>query len=162
MLFCKDRQSHRTVLPSSHENVMVHDMHMDGMSMHDMNMDDMEMGDTSIDHHAMEDMVSGAATVDVSIRFSRLAFGEEAVANKFDQPVESCAHCLAHSSIFSAPISTVSVSDQSNKDPGAIPLSVSRSLARPAMRLAQIGRPREHAPPGNSAPRHILINVFLI
>jgi uncharacterized protein involved in copper resistance len=30
------------------------------------------------------------------------------------------------------------------------------------MTLSQSGLPREHAPPGSSAPRHILIGVFLI
>ena len=136
------------------------DMHMDGMPMDGMNMDDMTMGDESMDHNAMDDMVIDASTANMSIP-APLGFVEEAVANTFGQPVGACAHCLGHSGIVNAPISSVSVPDQSNKD-GSVPLPVSRFLTRPAKTLALIGLPGEHAPPGNSAPRHILISVFLI
>jgi hypothetical protein len=126
---------------------------MDGMPMDGMNMDDMAMGDTSMDHAAMADMASDAATVDISIPLPRLAAGEEALANSFDQPVQSCAHCLGHSGNINAPISSVSVPNQSNKDIGPVPLPGSSFLARRSITVAQIGLPREHAPPGNSAPR---------
>lgn len=158
---------HANSLSSIHVNHAAAGIRMDGMPMADMNMagmdmDGMAMGDTSIDHNAMDDIVIDTATVDKSIQSSRLAFGDEIVANKLDQPVESCQHCLGHSGIVNAPISSVSVPDQSNKDVGSVPLHVARFLARPAMTLAQIGLPRDHAPPGSGAPRHILINVFLI
>jgi hypothetical protein len=154
--------SHTHRSSSSHENMALHDMHMDGMSMEGMNMDDMAMDATSTDHLAMNDMVIEAAAVDMSIPFSLPAFTEEAVANKFDQPVESCAHCLGHSSIVNVPVSFVSVLDQSGKEISSVLLPVSRFLIRPAIALAQIGLPREHAPPGTSAPRYILVSVFLI
>jgi hypothetical protein len=141
---------------SSYVNNAVADMHMDGMRM-----DGMNMGDTSMDHNAMDNMVSDATTSDVSIP-SRLAYGEEVVANRFNQPVESCAHCLGHSGVVNAPVSSVSVSDQSAKDIGPVLLPVSRFLNPPATALAQIGLPREHAPPGSGAPRPVLIGVFLI
>jgi len=147
---------------SSHVDKAAADMHMDGMPMDGMNMDDTAMGDTSMDHNAMDDMVIDGATADVSNPFSPFAFREEAVADKFDQPVESCAHCLGHSGIVNAPISSVSVPDQSGKDNWSVVLPVSRFLGAPVMALAQIGLPREHAPPGSSVPRHLLINVFLI
>jgi hypothetical protein len=134
---------------------------MNGMSMDGMKMGDMAMGDNSTDHNAMDDMVSDAATADVSIP-SRLAYGEEVVANRFNQPVESCAHCLGHSGVVNAPVSSVSVSDQSAKDIGPVLLPVSRFLSPPATLLTQIGLPREHAPPASGAPRHVLIGVFLI
>jgi hypothetical protein len=146
---------------SSHVNKAAADMHMEGMPMDGMNMNDMATGEALMDHNAMDDVVIDGSTADLSIQ-SRLGFAEEAVANTFDQPVDSCSHCLGHSGIDNAPISLVSVPDQSNKDHGSVPLPVSRFLTRPAMTLAQIGGPREHAPPGSSAPRHILINVFLI
>ncbi len=154
--------SHMHSSSSSRENMAVHDMHMDGMSMDGMNMDDMAMADASMDHMATNDMKIDAVTVDMFIPVSPPAFTEEAVANKFDQPVESCAHCLGHSGIVNAPVSFVSVSDQSGKEIGSVLLAVPRFLIRPAIALAQIGLPREHAPPGSSAPRHILISVFLI
>ncbi len=152
---------HTHGVPSSHENLAVHDMHMYGTSMDGMNTDDMAMDATSMDHMAMNDMVIDAAIVDMPIPFSPPAFAEEALANKFDQPVESCAHCLDHSGIVNARVSFVSVSDQSGKEMGSVLLPVLRFLLRPASAQAQIGLPREHAPP-DSAPRHILISVFLI
>jgi hypothetical protein len=154
-------------VPSSDEHKAASDMRMDEMSMDGMNMagmdmDGMAMGDTSIDHNAVDDIAISAATVDKSIPSSRLAFGDQAVANKLDQPVEMCQHCLGHSGILNAPISSVSVPNRSNTEIGLVPLHVAGFLARPVMTLAQIGLPRDHAPPGGGAPRHILINVFLI
>jgi hypothetical protein len=154
--------SHMHSSSSSRENMAVHDMHMDGMSMDGMNMDDMAMPDTSMDHMAVNDMVIDAATVDMFIPLSPPAFTEEAVTNKFDQPVGACPHCLGHSGIVNAPVSSVSVPDQSGKETGSVLLPVSRFPIRPAIALAQIGLPREHAPPGSGAPRYILISVFLI
>ena len=152
---------------SSHENVAVHEMHTDGMSMDGMNMNCMNMGDmpmdaTSMDRMEMNDMEIDAATVGLSISFSPSAFTEQAVANKLDQPVESCAHCLGHSGIANAPVSFVSGSNGSGKEIESVLLPVSTFLNRPAITPAQIGIPREHAPPGTRAPRHILISVFLI
>jgi hypothetical protein len=164
---CFSKATHHGHSPSSsHVNQGAGHMHMDGMAMDGnmdgMNMDDMAMGDTSMDHAAMADMASDAATVDISIPPPRLAVGEEALANRFDQPLQSCAHCLGHSGNINAPISSVSVPNQSNKDIGPVPLPASSILARRSMTVAQVGLPREHAPPGSSAPRHVLLNVFLI
>jgi hypothetical protein len=152
---------------SSHENMAVHHMHMDGMSMDSMNMEGMNMGDvpmdaTSIDRMGMNDMEIDAATVDLSILFSPPAFTEQTVANKLDQPVESCVHCLGHSGIANAPVSFVSGSNESGREIASVLSPVSKFLNRPAIAPAQIGLPEEHAPPGRSAPRHILISVFLI
>jgi hypothetical protein len=94
---------------------------------------------------------------------TQLSSAEELVpTNKLELPVETCPHCMSHSGVPNAPMSSVSVPNQSNRDFGSLPLPVSRFLVRPSMTLAQIGLPREHAPPGTKAPRHILISVFLI
>jgi 3-oxoacyl-[acyl-carrier-protein] synthase III len=155
--------SHTHSSSSSQVNKVVPDMQMDGMSMDGMNMDDVVMADTSsLDHRAINDTTIDAATIDMSIPFSPPAFSEDVVANKFDQPIESCAHCFGHSGVANAPVSSVSVSDHSGKEIGSVLLPGSRFNVRPAIALAQIGLPREHAPPGSSTPRHILINVFLI
>ena len=154
--------SHVHSSSSSRENKAVHDMHMDGLSMDGMNMDDRAMADASMDHMATNDMKIDAATVDMFIPVSPPAFTEEAVTNKFDQPVGSCPHCLGHSGIVNGPVSFASVSDQSGNEIGSVLLPASRFLIRPAIALAQIGLPSEHAPPGSSASRHILISVFLI
>ena len=142
----------------SHENTVAHDMHMDDMSMDDMR-DDMVMAEASTDHMAMNDLMIEAATVNVSIPFFP-ASSES--ASKFDQPVEPCAHCICHSGMADIPVSFVSAPNQSGKELGSVLLPESIFLVRPNVTLAQIGLPREYAPPGTSAPRHILINVFLI
>jgi hypothetical protein len=147
---------------SSHEKMAVHNMHMDGMSMDGMDMDNMPMNATSMDHMGMNDMEIDAATVDLSLPFSPPAFTEQTVANKLDLPVESCAHCLGHSGIANVPVSFVTGSNEFGKEIESVLLPASKFLNRPEIATAQIGLPGEHAPPGSSAPRHILISVFLI
>jgi hypothetical protein len=145
--------SHTHISSSKHKNITVHHMHMDGMSMDAMNMDGMTMNDTTI----------GEATVNISTPVSQPALlSESGVGNRFDLPFESCSHCVGHSGVTNPPVSFVSVSGQSGKDLGFVRLPVSRFLVCPPLALAHVGLPREHAPPGISAPRHILISVFLI
>jgi hypothetical protein len=135
---------------STHEDMPVHDMPVDAMPMHHAGMHSMPVDDVAIDATPTSDSLSSTVISD------------EAPGNRFDQPVESCAHCMSHSSVPNAPVSFVSAPDQSKKDFGSVTSPVSSFLVRPAMTPAQIGLPREHAPPGMSTPRHILINVFLI
>ncbi len=137
------------------------DMHVHAMPMDGMNMDNMSTADMAMDQNGMDVAVMDDLIADLSLP-SRSASGEEDVANEFRQPIAACAHCLAHSGIVNAPISSANVADQSNKGLGSVVLSVSRFFARPALALTQVGLPREHAPPNSSAPRHLLISVFLI
>ena len=157
---CLVKTSSHTSISSTSENPGLHHMH--GISMDGMNEDDLVRADTSVDHMAMNDMMIDEATVDVSIPFSLPTLIERVVENKFDQPVESCSHCLSHSGIVNAPVSFVSVSDQSGKEFGSVLLPVSRFPVRPAMASAQIWLPGQHAPPDRGVPRYILMNVFLI
>ena len=154
--------SHTHISSPSHENMAVHDMHMDDQAMDGMNMDDVAMDATSMDHPSMNEMIIDSPSVDMSIPFSLAAFSEKAAAKKFEQPIESCTHCLNHSGTVNAPVSFVCVTDQSGKETGSVLVPVSRFLIRPAIAPAQIGLPREHAPPGMRTSRHILISVFLI
>ena len=159
--FCPHMPGHDCCLTktasSQHSHQPMHDMAMDGMTNESMQMAGSEM----------QDMIED----DQSLLSRSLATNEEAltptseeslVTNTVGPLVDACTHCLSHSGIQNAPVSSVSVPDQSNRDPGAGPLPVSRFPARPETMLAQIGLAREHAPPGNNAPRHVLISVFLI
>ena len=128
------------------------DMADESMSMNVSDMPSMAIDDT-------EALTATLASGEIPIA----ANSEElASANKVDMPSDACTHCASHSGIQNAPVSSVSVPDESNKDLGSVLLPVSRFIPQPAMTRAQIGLPREHAPPGSSAPRHILISVFLI
>ena len=120
-------------------------------AMHSMPMDGMSMDEMAMDNTATDDMA-------VDGMDHRAMFGGGMVG----QPIETCSHCLSHSGILNAPLSSVSAPDQSNRVLGSAQLPVSRFLVRSAMTVAQSGLPGEHAPPGSSASRHILINVFLI
>src|SRR6266851_7860219 len=109
-----------------------------GMSMSGSSMAGMTMDDADIPPPA------SLAVDDVTL----LSTSEALVpADKLDMPIEACTHCLSHSGIQNAPISSVSVPDQSNRDRGSGPLALARFFARPALMVAQIGLPGEHAPP---------------
>ena len=155
----------KTHTPSSRsvdEDMAMNDLHMKGMAMEGMDMPGVTMDASSMDHSAMNDIAIEAATIDTSLVWPTPVSPNKAEANTFEQPVEFCAHCLGHSGMFNSPLSFVSVSDPSGKEIGSVLLPVSRFLIRPATAPAQIGLPREHAPPDMSAPRHILISVFQI
>jgi hypothetical protein len=159
--------SHTHSQSAEHENIATHHMHMDGMSMDGMTMDSMNTGDRTVDAASMDHMAMNDRTVDgpiteVAVLFSPAAVSEGPFANNVSEPVESCTHCLGHSGTLNSPVSFVCVSDRSGKETRSVLLPVSRFLPRPTLASAQIGLPRVHAPPGSNAPRHILINVFLI
>lgn len=132
-----------------HDSSCCHpNMPMHLMSMGSMTMDDMVMEDT--------------ATVEVLNPFAPPVVDEEVLANAFEQPVESCAHCLAHSGVPNTPASFVATQDESGKAVDSVPSQVPSFLAPTLNTISQHGSPREHAPPGTNAPRHVLISVFLI
>lgn len=135
--------------------------HMHSLAMDSMTNESVPMNGDDVQDMVMDDgNVPPVSTIDEA---SQLFNSEVLVLNnKLELPIDGCIHCMSHSGVPNAPISSVSVADQSNKACGSVPLPVSRFLFRPSMALAQIALPREHAPPGTSTPRHILINVFLI
>jgi hypothetical protein len=144
---------------SSHNHAAQAGQHRHSMAMVGMSDESMPM-----EGHDMQDMLMDDADVPTDSSFDslQLSNSEDLVAtNKIEAPAESCTHCMSHSGFANAPISSVSMAD-SYRDHGSVPLLVSRLLVRPSMTHAQIGLPREHAPPGTSVTRHILISVFLI
>jgi hypothetical protein len=161
--FCPRMLSHDCCLSTATRDLHSTKAHQ---HVHGMVMESMATESTAMDGNDMKDMVMDDADVPPLSNIQdapQLSNSEElAPTNKLEPPIEACTHCMSHSGVANAPISSVSVADQSNKDFGSVPLPVSRFLVRPAMVFAQIGLPREHAPPGTSAPRHILMNVFLI
>lgn len=77
-----------------------------------------------------------------------------------DLPNDPCGHCWMHSQPSSGTATFAAV------DPS--PRSV-EALAPPAETIIDLGfpnptavEPLEHSPPGNTSPRHLLINVFRI
>ena len=139
----------------SHQHM--HGMAMDGMIDESMQIDSVDMQDMMMDDASVQPSSTGIDEVTL------LSSSEELVpANRLELPMEVCTHCMTHSGAQNAPISSVSVPNQSNRNLGSIPLPISKFIARPTTKLTQVGLPKEHAPPANGAPRHILLNVFLI
>ena len=80
---------------------------------------------------------------------------------QFDQPSQSCAHCFSHSGPYSLPLTSVSAADQQGKEIGPVSLPVSKFPLAPTV-LTHKDLPRDHAPPGSTLPRYLVVNVFLI
>ena len=143
----------------------MHRMPMDGMSMdgmsNGMSMDEMTTDDVALDGMAMNHVAMSGGDMDLMPATSSQLAEDYASAGRLEQPVETCSHCLSHSGILNAPLSSVSTPDQSNRDLPIL-LPISRFRVRSAVTVAQSGLPDEHAPPGSTAARHILISVFLI
>src|SRR6266404_3480093 len=153
--FCPHMRGHDCCFTkkSSQEPSQSH-QHMQGMAMDGMIDESMRMDSVDMQNMMMEDKSVPPAPAGID-EATLLSSSEELVpANRLELPIEVCTHCMTHSGAQNAPISSVSVPDQSNKEIDSVPLPVSRFFARPSITLAQIGLPREHAPPGNGAPRH--------
>ncbi len=126
-------------------------------AMKGMPMDHMVMHGTH-DMSKMDDMV----TDDMSPPPSTDNVYAGTLDDALEQPLEPCPHCLSHSGLANAPLSSMNVPDESRKVVESVPLPAVRFLAPPVITSASSRLPREHAPPGMSAPRNILNSVFLI
>jgi hypothetical protein len=85
---------------------------------------------------------------------------ESSEVNAMEQPLASC--CTSRPEVPPSPVIASRGAEQSKPDPGAI-LQQARQI--PAPQTTSFAPPissRQHAPPGASTPRHVLINVFLI
>jgi hypothetical protein len=132
-------------------------MAMDGMPMDHLAMHSMQ------DMSTMDGMVMGEmVTEDMSTPPSTSNPSTGTLDNALQQPVEPCPHCLSHSGLPNAAVSSMSVTDESRKAVDSVPLAASTVFAPVPITVTSNGLPREHAPPATSAPRHILNSVFLI
>jgi hypothetical protein len=78
-----------------------------------------------------------------------------------DQPPESCRHCMSHPGV---PVTAVvsSAQGQSARELSAAPTTTLKTSAAHPSSFAPPVVSRQHAPPGASTSRHVLISVFLI
>ena len=77
-----------------------------------------------------------------------------------DLPIEQCACCLSHSQTTSGTVSVVAIDPskqlvETNSPPANFAIGLTSAFAGLIVRS-------EHSPPGQSTPRHIIINVFRI
>jgi len=125
-------------------------------------MAEMEMGDMHMDgiNRESED---ASETLGKPIRENPpIQIGTEASSEQvaFDFPTKPCGHCWTHSQPSSGTAAIVAV-DPSRRSVAANAPPASFVVALPSAFAVPIV-PLEHGPPGNSFPRHVLINVFRI
>jgi hypothetical protein len=85
---------------------------------------------------------------------------EEARAGSLGSPLVSC--CASRPEVPPAPVAASRGAERSKQDPVTAPRSAPKAIAPPAPSFAPAVTSRQHAPPGDPAPRHVLIQVFLI
>ena len=79
-----------------------------------------------------------------------------------DQPLESCAHCMSHSGFPVTAVVASGAQGQSGRELSAAPPPTLKTSAAHPSSFAPPVVSRQHAPPGASHSRHLLIGVFLI
>jgi hypothetical protein len=84
----------------------------------------------------------------------------EVNANALERPLVSC--CAARPEIPPSPVIASRGAEQSKQNLGAILKPALKAIAPPTTSFAPPVTSRQHAPPGASTPRHVLISVFLI
>jgi hypothetical protein len=84
----------------------------------------------------------------------------ESKAHKLERPLVSC--CASRPQIPPAPIVARRGAEQSKQDLGALLKPALKAITQPTSSFAPPVTSRQHAPPGDSTPRHVLISVFLI
>ena len=122
--------------------------------MYDRDMRDMQMGDMQLDMPAEStEEASPRQVVSTEVEPDR-------DGSALELPAETCAHCLNHSQL---PLGSFALRETESAKRCA-DLTAPQVIQQVSFATlpSLILEPREHAPPGEPSPRHILINVFRI
>ena len=120
-------------------------------------MPDMDMGDMPMEMSAEP---NGEASPEQSTAVSAASVEQNTEANVVDQPVEACLHCMSHSQLSQA--SFVLRETEPSKRSVDTPAPQTAKIVSMFASASPIVTPREHAPPGESSPRYMFINIFRI
>ena len=147
--------THACYLNSSHPS-----QSLDAHDMHDMDMGqvaDMQMGEMQMDMSA--EFTDEASTQEQSEPIAEVE--QNSGTTVVDQPIETCSHCLNHSRL---PVGSVTLREAESAKRCANLTAAPQVIEQVSLTTLPsfMFDPREHAPPGSSSPRHILINVFRI
>ena len=107
-----------------------------------------EMSDDEMGHMAMDSMDESASTPDPNA----VALGE---------PIGLCSHCAMHSRTVPPAVSLREIEASKRSGTFVIPDALPQVVSV-EMRYLAIFTSRAHGPPGETTPRHILINIFRI
>ena len=125
--------------------------------MTDMDMGDMQMDDTNMISEETWETSDNSIPETPPVEIATYSSSEKLV---IDFPAEPCGHCWMHSQPSSGTATIVAVDPsrrlvETNAPPVSFVVALPFAFVVPIM-------PLEHGPPGNSFPRHVLINVFRI
>lgn len=79
----------------------------------------------------------------------------------FVQPAESCTHCVSQNELPATPAASVQELALQKRDAGKA-VEQTTTLVSPSMAFTAQFAPTQHAPPGLTNRKHILLGVFLI
>jgi len=136
---------------------------VDKSSCHHHEMAGMTMDDTQMDMQTEAEAVSDLkANTDSTGEASQIELTSELPGNEvaFDFPLDACAHCWSHSLPKSGAVAAAVLNPAKQIIETDVPLT-NVAHALPASLPVPITA-SWHGPPGNSFPRHVLINVFRI
>ena len=122
-------------------------------NMQDMPNCHMQTGNVSISPH------KGHEGMEMGDKQTRQS-APQSKAGALERPLVSC--CASRPEVPPAPVIPSRGAQQSKQDLGAILKPALKAITRPASSFAPPVTSRQHAPPGDSTPRHVLISVFLI
>lgn len=122
-----------------------------------MEMSDMQMDQTEMQGEADAETLNNSIADAPPIQIETETPTQRIV---IDRPAETCGHCWMHSQPASG-AATLAAVDPSTRliDTNAPPAECAVTLAHD---FTVSITPKEHGPPGNLLPRHVLINVFRI
>lgn len=121
--------------------------------MQDMSGCHMQTGDTPVPaHEGHQGVEMGYAQMS-----SPVAAGE---ANSLERPMASC--CASRPALPPPSIIVSKGAEQPKKELGIVPQKTSKAITPQTLSFALPVSSRQHAPPGVSIPRHVLVSVFLI
>jgi hypothetical protein len=82
-------------------------------------------------------------------------------SDAISQPVEPCEHCMGRSQAPAVSVALIEVSQTHYGTDAPVPATSSQLASASTSFTAHITS-RQHAPPGSSITRHVLINIFRI
>ena len=146
---CCFKQTTRRSKQADHQSSCHHEMA-------GMEMDDMQMGNMQMENETPSASAAASLAKDLPVLTPESSSEQGAL----DLPVEACTHCLTHSQPASGPATVIAVDPskqliETKAPPAGFEVALSSAFSISIT-------PLEHGPPGESLPRHVLINVFRI
>lgn len=139
---CCPKPTPQPAKQAKHESSCHHEM--SEMKMDDMEMDEDDAESNTDAQDSQQELASASLIQNLAL----------------DLPIEPCTHCVIHSQATSGTVSVLTI-DPAKRLVETDSLPANFAIDLPGGFVDMI-LPSEHGPPGPSAPRHVLINIFRI